>query len=65
MFACASTRASQRPAVRAHVALGANLGDATATVGETPAAAVAANAGEKVLALDALGVAVIGCCNQA
>lgn len=32
MFACASTRASQRPAVRAHVALGANLGDATATV---------------------------------
>lgn len=32
MFACASTRASQRPAVRAHVALGANLGDAMATV---------------------------------
>lgn len=28
----ASSRASQRPAVRAHVALGANLGDATATV---------------------------------
>ena len=38
---------------------------ATATVGETPAAAVAANAGEKVLALDALGIAAIGCCNQA
>lgn len=34
MFACASTRASQRPAVRAHVALGANLGDAMATVRE-------------------------------
>ncbi|NBC37526.1 response regulator [Novosphingobium sp. FSY-8] len=38
---------------------------ATATVGETPAAAVAANAGEKVLPLDQLGEAVIGCCNQA
>lgn len=32
MFASASSRASQRPAVRACVALGANLGDAAATL---------------------------------
>lgn len=32
MWASATSRASQRPNVRAHVALGANLGDATATV---------------------------------
>ncbi len=38
---------------------------ATATVGETPAAAVAANAGEKVLPLDQLSAAAIACCNQA
>lgn len=31
-FASESSRASHRPAVRAHVALGANLGDAIATV---------------------------------
>ncbi|WCT76923.1 chemotaxis protein CheB [Novosphingobium humi] len=37
---------------------------ATATVGETPAAAVAANAAEKVLSLDELGVALMASCNQ-
>jgi two-component system chemotaxis response regulator CheB len=37
----------------------------TATVGETPAAAVAANAAENILPLDALGVAVLAVCNQA
>ncbi|WDF73246.1 chemotaxis protein CheB [Novosphingobium sp. KACC 22771] len=37
---------------------------ATATVGETPAAAVAANAAEKVLPLDELGVALMASCNQ-
>jgi len=36
----------------------------TATVGETPAAAVAAGAGEKVLPLDQLGAAILSSCNQ-
>jgi two-component system, chemotaxis family, protein-glutamate methylesterase/glutaminase len=38
---------------------------ATATVGEAPAAAIAANAAEKVLPLDQLGAAIIGSCHQA
>ncbi|MBB3956564.1 chemotaxis protein CheB [Novosphingobium sediminicola] len=37
---------------------------ATATVGETPAAAVAANAAEKILSLDELSVALVASCNQ-
>jgi len=37
----------------------------TATVGETPAAAVAAGGPEKVLPLDELGAAIIKACNQA
>lgn len=37
---------------------------ATAIVGEAPAAAVAANAGEKVLPLEQLAEAVVACCNQ-
>jgi len=37
----------------------------TATVGETPAAAVAAGGAEKVLPLDQLGAAIIKACNQA
>ncbi|HWU02029.1 MAG TPA: chemotaxis protein CheB [Novosphingobium sp.] len=38
---------------------------ATATVGEAPAAAIAVNAAEKTLSLDALGEAILGACNQA
>lgn len=38
---------------------------ATATVGETPAAAVAANAAEKVLPLDDLSAALLAACSQA
>lgn len=38
---------------------------ATATVGETPAAAVAANAAEKVLPLDDLTAALLAACSQA
>jgi two-component system chemotaxis response regulator CheB len=38
---------------------------ASAKVGETPAAAVAANAAEKVMSLDDLGPALISACNQA
>ncbi len=38
---------------------------ATATVGEAPAAAIAASAAEKTLPLDELGAAVLGFCNQA
>lgn len=37
---------------------------ASAIVGEAPAAAVAAGAGEKVLPLDQLGAAIIACCSQ-
>jgi two-component system chemotaxis response regulator CheB len=37
---------------------------ATAIVGEAPSAAVAANAGEKVLPIEQLGEAVVACCNQ-
>jgi len=37
---------------------------ATAKVGETPAAAVAANAAEKVLSLEGLGPALVAACNQ-
>lgn len=37
---------------------------ATAIVGEAPAAAVAAGAGEKVLPLEQLGEAFVACCNQ-
>lgn len=38
---------------------------ATATVGETPAAAVAAGAANQVLSLEALGQAIVAACNQA
>lgn len=37
---------------------------ATATLGETPAAAVAANAAEKILPLDSLGEALLAACSQ-